>query len=41
MRDPESPAAALLSQLGASPTEARVRIAELLRGFTAGPAPAQ
>ena len=40
MRDPDAPAAALLSRLGASPAEARVRIAELLRGFTAGPATA-
>jgi ATP-dependent Clp protease ATP-binding subunit ClpA len=37
MRDPDAPAAGLLSRLGASPAEARVRIAELLRGFTAGP----
>ncbi|HEX5290617.1 MAG TPA: Clp protease N-terminal domain-containing protein [Streptosporangiaceae bacterium] len=41
MRDPDAPASALLSRLGASPAEARVRIAELLRGFTAGPATAQ
>jgi ATP-dependent Clp protease ATP-binding subunit ClpA len=41
MRDPDAPASALLSRLGASPAEARVRIAELLRGFTAGPAAAQ
>jgi hypothetical protein len=41
MRDTDAPAAALLSRLGASPAEARVRIAELLRGFTAGPATTQ
>jgi ATP-dependent Clp protease ATP-binding subunit ClpA len=36
MRDPDAPVTALLSQLGASPAEARVRIAELLRGFSNG-----
>ena len=34
MRDPDAPVAALLGRLGASPAEARVRIAELLRGFS-------
>jgi len=38
MRDPEAPVAAILTRIGASPAEARGRIAELLRGFTAGPA---
>ena len=40
MRDPDAPVAAILARVGASPSEARVRIAELLRGFTAGPATA-
>ena len=40
MRDPDAPVAAILARLGASPAEARVRIAELLRGFSAGPASA-
>jgi ATP-dependent Clp protease ATP-binding subunit ClpA len=38
MRDPDASATALLERLGASPSETRVRITELLRGFTAGPA---
>jgi hypothetical protein len=36
MRDPDAPVTALLGQLGASPAEARVRITELLRGFSKG-----
>jgi ATP-dependent Clp protease ATP-binding subunit ClpC len=40
MRDPDAPVAAILARVGASPAEARVRLAELLRGFTAGPASA-
>jgi ATP-dependent Clp protease ATP-binding subunit ClpA len=40
MRDPDAPATALLDRLGASPAETRVRISELLRGFSAGPATA-
>jgi ATP-dependent Clp protease ATP-binding subunit ClpA len=36
MRDPDAPVTVLLSQLGASPAEARVRITELLRGFSKG-----
>jgi ATP-dependent Clp protease ATP-binding subunit ClpA len=38
MRDPDAPTTALLERLGASPSETRVRIAELLRGFAAGSA---
>jgi DNA-binding Lrp family transcriptional regulator len=38
LRDPDAPAAAMLSQLGATPAEARVRVAELLRGFQPPPA---
>jgi ATP-dependent Clp protease ATP-binding subunit ClpA len=38
IRDPDAPAARILSQLGAEPTETKVRISELLRGFTTGPA---
>ncbi|HEY2287807.1 MAG TPA: Clp protease N-terminal domain-containing protein [Streptosporangiaceae bacterium] len=37
LRDPDAPAAAMLSQLGATPAEARVRVAELLRGFQPPP----
>jgi ATP-dependent Clp protease ATP-binding subunit ClpA len=40
MRDPDAPVAAILARIGASPAEARVRVTELLRGFTAGPATA-
>jgi ATP-dependent Clp protease ATP-binding subunit ClpA len=40
MRNPDAPVATILAQVGASPAEVRVRITELLRGFTAGPATA-
>jgi DNA-binding Lrp family transcriptional regulator len=38
VRDPDTPAARLLADLGASPDETRVRVSELLRGFAAGAA---
>ena len=37
IRDPDTTAAAALTRLGLSPAEIRVRVAELLRGFTPGP----
>ena len=33
VRDPDTPVAQLLAQLGASPAETRVRVTELLHGF--------
>jgi ATP-dependent Clp protease ATP-binding subunit ClpA len=38
LREPQTPAAELLGQLGASQDETRVRIAELLRGYASGSA---
>jgi hypothetical protein len=40
LRDPDAPVAKLLEQLGASPSESRVRISELLRGYASGAASA-
>ena len=40
LRDPDAPVARLLEQLGASASESRVRISELLRGYAPGTAPA-
>ncbi len=34
LRDPDAPAAQLLAQLGATPAETKVRLTDLLRGFT-------
>jgi hypothetical protein len=41
LRDPDAPAAQLLAQLGATPAETKVRVTELLRGFTKPPAAGQ
>jgi ATP-dependent Clp protease ATP-binding subunit ClpA len=41
LRDPDAPVAKLLERLGADASESRVRISELLRGFTSGTAPAR
>ena len=38
LRDPDAPAARMLAELGATPAETKVRLTELLRGFTPPPA---
>ena len=41
LRDPDAPAAQVLARLGATPAETKVRLTELLRGFTKPPAAGQ
>ena len=41
LRDPDSPGARLLAELGATPAETKVRLTELLAGFTKPPAAGQ
>jgi hypothetical protein len=41
LRDPDAPGAGLLAELGATPAEIKVRLTELLGGFTKPPAASQ